>query len=568
MQGLPREIPRTITSKLLLIGLDGVTFDSLDQLMADGRCPALSALIREGVRSELLTTFPPITAVAWTSLATGKNPGKHGIFEFILAREGGRRPIAAHAGARDGEALWEMVSRSGRRVIVTNFPCTYPPCELNGLMIADFMTPPGRRDFTYPRGLLEEIERRHGPYRLTLKQTYAPGGIDAVLDELLDELHYKTQVNCDLMQRYPWDVFITHIWGTDRIQHELWHVVDPDHPRHQPEESLAYRERVQQYWEEVDRQVERMVSSAGPSTSVWIVSDHGFGPVHKFCSFNLWLLQQGFLFLRRDAVTRLKKLLFDLGLTPEFAYRASRHPLFKRLRPSRGVSTRPGAAALLSRLFLSFHDVDWSRTTAYSKGNYGQIFINLKGREPQGTIAPGGEYAGIRDQIVKRLWETKTPESGEKLIGSVWTSDELYQGPHLRAAPDVCFLPKDMRYLAQGNTDFNSRRFITDAFTNSGSHRMNGVLIARGEVLKHGFDLGRTHIYNLAPTLLHQLDLAIPNDLDGDVIREMFNPQWIEAHAPRTRPPADPRAYQPAIELSPEEQAEIEARLKNLGYLG
>lgn len=568
MPELSRGRPNTVSESVLVIGLDGVTFDWLDRLFEQGRCRGLATLVREGIRGELESTFPPITAVAWTSLATGKNPGKHGIFEFILSRGVGRKPMVANAALRDGEALWEMLSRAGRRVIVTNYPCTYPPRELNGLMIADFMTPRGRRDFTFPRELLKEIEHRHGPYRLHLTQTYAPDNVERVVDELLDELRYKSDVNCGLMEQYPWDVFITHLWGPDRIQHELWHLTDPTHPRYNERESLAYRHRVYGYWEELDRQVSRMIATAGESTSVWVVSDHGFGPAHKYCSFNLWLLDQGLLRLRTSFATKLKRWMFDQGMTPEFAYRASRSRVFTAVRPGRGFTTRPQAVGLLSRIFLSFNDVDWSQTKAYSDGNYGQIFINLKGREPQGIVEPDEEYQRVRAEIMDRLREIVDPDTNEELIGPIWTREELYSGAHLEQAPDICFLPRDMRYLAQGNTDFNSNRFITKAFTNSGSHRMNGIVIARGHHLRSDVRVPQARIYDVMPTILHQMGIEIPDDVDGRVLEEIFDPAYLHDHPPRFRSPgaAAPRADE--FEFSPEEQAEVEARLKKLGYLG
>lgn len=557
-----------MTEKVLLIGLDGVTFDWLDRLIADGRCPTLARLLREGARGELGSAFPPITAVAWTSLATGKNPGKHGIFEFILPRRGGRSFVAASAAARDGEALWDILSRAGRRVIVTNFPCTYPPSEVNGLMIADFLTPRGRRDFTYPHQLLDEIEEILGPYRLYLTETYAPGNIDAVVDELLDELEYKSQVNRYLMRQYEWDVFITHIWGTDRIQHELWHVIDPTHPRFDRRENEAYAARVYDYWEQVDKQISHMVEEAGSSCSVWIVSDHGFGPVHKYCSFNLWLLQEGFLRLKRSVKARLKRWLFRCGFTPERAYRLSRHPLLARIRPPRGVTLQPESVGVLSKLFLSFEDVDWAHTTAYSKGNYGQIFINVKGREPEGIVQPGREYERVRAEIISRLRRLCDPETGRRLIGPIWTREELYYGHHLDEAPDICFLPQDMRYLALGNTDFHSNRFVTEAFGNSGSHRMEGIFIARGRHLRSGVRLTGLKIYDVLPSILYQLGVEIPDDVDGRVVDELFEDTYRRRHAPRFVPAASGAAARPKVEFTPEEEAEIEARLRNLGYLG
>jgi predicted AlkP superfamily phosphohydrolase/phosphomutase len=550
---------------LLVIGLDGASFNVLNGLIAEGYMPNLSGLIRAGSRADLETTFPPITAVAWTSFATGKNPGKHGIFEFVL-RGGCRRELAANASLRQGQAIWELLSDAGWRVIVHNFPCTYPPRQINGLMIADFMTPRGRRDFTYPQTLLSEIENEFGPYRLYLFQTYAGGNAEGVLEELFDELDYKTKVTEYLMTHYEWDAFFQYFWGTDRIQHELWHIIDDSHPKHDPQEASLYRSRVYEYFQRVDEALGRLVAQVGADAIVCIASDHGFGPAHKYCSFNLWLLQEGFLKLKSDPLTRLKRLLFSFGLTPENVFKITKKIPFRRLRPSRGLSNRPAASKLLSTFFLSLNDVDWSRTVAFSKGNYGQIYINLKGREPFGIVEES-EYESICERICERLRDLKDPISGEPWAASVLRRNEIYDGPRIADAPDIAFLPRDMRYLPLGNADFTSNRFITDAFGISGCHRMHGVLIARGGPVKQGFKASAAHIIDVAPTLLYLLGEKVPDDMDGRILSEIISEDYLSTHPIQLISRSDSEGVSKS-DLSDEENAEVIERLRELGYLG
>src|SRR4030095_645526 len=206
-----------------------------------------------------------------------------------------------------------------------------------------------------------------------------------------------------------WDAFFQYFWGTDRIQHELWHIIDEAHPRHNKQEAGLYRDRVHQYFRRVDEIVGRLIELAGDDSLVLIASDHGFGPAHKYCSLNLWLLQEGFLKLKSDALTSAKKLMFSLGLTPEFAFTLSRK-IPAALRPARGVSSQPGASRLLGKFFLSFNDVDWKASVAFSKGNYGQIYVNLEGREPNGSV-PVERYNAVRDAIVKRLRALKDAQT-------------------------------------------------------------------------------------------------------------------------------------------------------------
>lgn len=550
-----------------MIGLDGMTFDVLDPLIAEGRTPNLARLVREGARAPLETIFPPLTAAAWTSAVTGKNPGKHGILEFFLRRPGTFEEMAVNQRLRDSRAIWDLLGDAGIRSIVTNVPCTYPPEEINGVMISDFLTPGGRRDFVTPDGVLDEIEKEFGPYRLHLGGTYRKGRIDEVVDELIDEIEYKTKVNLHLMARDEWGACFTHVWGTDRIQHELWHVVDPSHPRHDAGEGAGYRSRVMEYWTRVDESVGRMVEAAGPDANTFIVSDHGFGPLHKYCSFNVWLLQQGLLSLKRDAATLVKRLAFALGVTPEFAFKMSRRVSAGGAKAKRGVTADRTARGKLNKLFLSFNNVDWSRTTVYSKGNYGQLFINLKGREPYGTVSPGAEYERVREDLIKRLRSIKDPATGEPLIGDVFKREELFHGRHVENAPDVCFLPADMRYISIGDMDFTSNRFIVDAFGISGGHRMHGVFVASGPSIRPGVSLENAHITDLTPTMLHLLNQAVVDDMDGRVLEEILDPEFLRENAIRTV--AATGGHEAAsADISADETGEIKERLRELGYLG
>lgn len=552
--------------KLLVIGLDGASFNVLDPLIENGHLKNLAGLIAAGARADLETTFPPITAVAWSSFMTGKNPGKHGIFEFVRLDHASKRQLAVNASFRQGSAIWDLLSSAGEQVVVHNFPCTYPPREVNGLMIADFMTPRGRTDFTYPASLLAELEEKFGPYRLHLSQTYAKGNVDGVLEELFDELEYKAKVTEYLMTRYEWDAFFQYFWGTDRIQHELWHIIDEAHPRHDPEEALRYRERVYAYFDRVDEIVGRLVELAGQDAIICVASDHGFGPAHKYCSFNVWLLQEGFLKLKRDALTRIKRTMFHLGLTPELAFKLIKKLPLGGLRPSRGVSNQPGASNLLSKLFLSFNDVDWNRTVAFSKGNYGQIYINLKGRERDGAVPPT-DYDSVCEAIVARLNALKDPATGEPWADKVFRREQVYQGPRVSDAPDIAFLPRDMRYLALGNADFTSNKFMVDAFGISGCHRMHGVLIATGGAINPGTRASAARIVDVTPTLLYLTGQPLPGDMDGEVLTSMISAEFLSAN-PMTRTSHTTPDQPDEVKFLPEENEEIIERLKSLGYIG
>ncbi|HWP43044.1 MAG TPA: alkaline phosphatase family protein [Blastocatellia bacterium] len=559
-----------MSKRVLFIGLDGSTFDVLDPLMESGVMPRLKRFLEEGVRGLLETTIPPITPTAWVSWMTGKNPGKHGVFEFLLRRKGSRSlpDIPVSSRSRDGVPFWDILGRMGKRAIVTNMPCTYPPAMVNGLMISDFLTPRGRRDFTFPASLIEEIESKFGPYQLYITEVYSPGNVDKILDQLFGELEYKTKVNRYLMNEYGWDLFATHYWSTDRFQHELWHLLDSSHPFFDRKEHDAHIGRINEYWRAVDSTLGELFDEVGEETTVYMGSDHGFGPIRKFLCFNVWLIDEGFLVLKRDAMTRLKRAIFRLGLTPDLAYRSAMKLGLAHLRLSVGVTNRSSLMKLANRFMLSLEDVDWSRTVAFSKGNYGQIYINLRGREANGIVEPGAEYERVMNQIIEKLRALVDPDTREPLIGPVWRREDLYTGPHIDESPDIQFLPADMANKPLGTLDLTSNKFITPVYGNSGDHRMHGVIMGRGPELRRGVVVEGARIIDYAPTILHTFGVEVPSDMDGRVLESIFTEEYMKSNPVRFSDPSEIREQEAAAAMTDEESDEIRERLRGWGYLG
>jgi predicted AlkP superfamily phosphohydrolase/phosphomutase len=556
-------------SRVLVIGIDGVTFDTFDPWMDEGLLPHLASVRAEGVHAPLRSVFPPITAPAWVSFMTGKNPGKTGIFEFLYSKGGQDEPVPVDASFRDGVPIWEMLSREGKKVLVLGIPVTYPVDRVNGCLIAGFLTPRGVRDYTHPPELLDEIEAELGPYPIYHKEVYQKGKVGRLIEEAFQILRYRRAVALRLLREREWDFAIVYFEGTDRIQHEVWHIFDETHPRADKAETARYRDRVLAFFREVDDTARQIAETAGEKDVVEIVmSDHGFGPIHQYLNFNVWLYEEGFLVLKGDALTRLKTLLFRAGLTPAAGYRAAMRFGLAGLRLSRGVGGRSGLFRLINRFFLSLENIDWKKTRAYSKGNYGQIYVNLRGREPHGSVDPA-EYEGTVRDLMEALRAIPDPEGGKlPLLESVFRREDVYSGPYLERMPDVLFLPRDMKYKALGIVDFTTRRFIEPVFGNTGDHRMNGIFLARGAPFRSG---GRrmpiVSICDLAPTILHVLGQEVPNDMDGRVLLEMLREDWSAAHPVRSRPPYEDERRE-GRELSEEERREIVDRLKGMGYVG
>ncbi|MFH1312165.1 MAG: alkaline phosphatase family protein [Candidatus Eisenbacteria bacterium] len=566
----------SLKRRVLILGLDGSTWDLFSGFAEDGTMPNLGSLLKRGTSCDLLTMVPPVTATSWTSFFTGLNPGKHGVFEFLLRRKGisehavsGRNPfgeIPVNSTLRDGLPIWELAGRGGLESVVISVPITYPPEKINGSMISGFLTPFGKRDFTYPPELLDELEAEFGPYKLYHRQVYSKKGVGLVLDELYDVLDFNIKVTRHLMKKTDWSLFFSHFWGTDRAQHELWHLIDESHPRYNAKEGKRFGPRLRGFYSALDDGLGRILADAGDA-NVIIVSDHGFGPIHTFLSFNMWLLKRGYLVLKNDPGTLLKRMTYSMGLTPVFFYRLSMALGLARHRLSGGFHSRQRMQMLLNRFFLSLSNVDWARTRAYSRGNYGQIFVNLKGREPTGSVQPGKEYDDVRAEVKRDLLSTPNPETGSNMFKRVYFREELYDGPYVDEAPDIVFLPEDMKYKALGTLDFTSNHFAFPVYGNSGDHRMEGILLGAGEAFGEGRRTEPLSILDIAPTVLHLLGLPVPKQMDGKVAEEFLRDGYV-AENPVQYSDTELLGRTGGRDLTAEDDADIKRRLEGIGYIG
>jgi predicted AlkP superfamily phosphohydrolase/phosphomutase len=225
-------------------------------------------------------------------------------------------------------------------------------------------------------------------------------------------------------------------------------------------------------------------------------------------------------------------------------------------------------SGLVNRVFLSFDDVDWSQTRAFGIGSFGQVYINLAGSRPQGVVLPGREYEELKDQITREAMALRDPRSGEPLVERVYRREEIYSGPCLERAPDLIVQPRGWEYMAFGHADFGSNKLVEPVTGLSGHHRPDGILIVSGPGIRSGTHLEGASILDLAPTILHAMGSAVPQDLDGRVLSELF-----DAGSPVARPVAysDSNIYRdsaPALGLSGQESDAVQDKLRGWGYAG
>jgi predicted AlkP superfamily phosphohydrolase/phosphomutase len=512
---------------------------------------------------------------------TGKNSGKHGVYEFL---EYGEDPLQVRVNSSRSiraELVWEIAARFGKRTVAGGVPMSYPPRPARGFpgfYLGDFLSPEGAADFSTDPALFAELEREVGPYRAWSTTVHDGGNEAAVLDDLTAFLDQHLRAIAFLMKRCPWDLLMFDVMATDRIGHELWHVWDPSHPaaRGRAAELAALRPKFVEFWRRVDRGVGAIREDLPPDASLMVMSDHGFGPIEKYVNFNVWLLEKGFIHLQDSVYVKQKHWFYRRGVTPEGVYHLMSRLGLANHRVSR---FRGKQSSFLDRLgesaFLSRRHIDWGRTLAYAQGNFGQIFVNRKGRRAGGRVEPA-DVPSLRRDIKAGLMEITDPETKEPLVERVHEAEELYEGPHAHLAPDLTVVLKDWRYRTIGLHDFTTNRIVSPAFGPTGDHRMEGILIASGPAFRPGAVPSAATLLDIAPTVLHLMGVPVPADMDGRVLEELIDPAGgvpalQEAPVPGGSLFQSTLAELPGMDLQPsysdEEDASVQQRLADLGYL-
>ncbi len=551
--------------RVVVIGIDSATLDLIEPYVAAGHLPHIARLLRNGVYAPMRSTLPVMSPPAWTSMISGQNPGKHGIYDFIRFIPGTYRIQATRSDQTNYRTVFDLASLHNRRVLAVNIPLTYPPRPVHGTMISGPIVP-GRGVFTHPSDVSQKLVSNG--YRQEVDMKYTRGEDAAYLEEIRNVTSSQVQTCMWLMQREPWDIAMIVLRGVDEVMGFMWHHIDPQHPWHDPIAAQEFGDAILDIHQRIDHAVGALIGLAGPDATVALVSDHGGGPCYKEVFLNVWLEQQGWLVRKRhhplDALRR--NVQQRVGLTREHIAPRLDTPWAWAIRNRIPLKLQHALVPEQQTPTLS-DSVDWSRTRAYSMGNIGQIYLNLRGREAQGIVDPDREREMLLDQLTHELFQLT--DEGQPVIDAVYRSDEIYHGPYADKGPDLNILMRGMTYITQSWREMAGNQLFAPPGSYSGTHRLHGLMALQGP---HIAPLGRQNevqIADIAPTLMWLLGLPIPDDLDGSLLTPFIRPDALAAHPPWYVAAAEapvPQTESQGWTDSAEEQ-EVLDRLRDLGYL-
>jgi predicted AlkP superfamily phosphohydrolase/phosphomutase len=495
--------------RTVLLGLDAFDLLLLQRWAAEGRLPFFRRLLDECPLVRLTALSRVLQESIWPSILSGLSPGHHGHFNSTQLQTGTYNLDKEAASRIQGERFYERLAKHGIRSAVVDVPTDYPDPHFNGIQVVDWGTEfKGWQFTTHPPDLKREIETRFGKHLLTDYGTTGstPAAHRTLHHDLLKAVRVKSAFTRDLLDREDLDVVLVVFGEPHKAGHFLWKYMDASHPDHAPAERDLHGALLAQY-ELIDKECGELAGGLSPQDNLIVFTDHGMQANYRGEHFVPAVLQRlGLCKTEQDA--RLSRggaasltTIESVGL----AMRRSAHELVRRVTPqavAQRLRARFGAAAR----------VDWSTTRVFSlptdRNSY--LRINLRGREPQGCVAPGSEYDALLDYIENEFRALKNGETGKPAVEDVFRAQQLYPGPRAHDLPDLTILWSSDSPINVLQSESLGRLENPSAEERSGNHRPEGFLLARGPAFRTGRAELPGDILQIAPTVLALHEVPIP----------------------------------------------------------
>jgi len=557
-----------LNNKVLVIGLDGATFDLIKPWIEEGKLPNLNRIISSGSHGKLESTPFPNSAPAWVSCMTGVNPGKHGIFGFGVRLNNQYELQLANSSYIHTKTLPEILSEYNKKSIVINVPISYPPQKINGIVVTGMETPGKNSQFTHPPEFKQELEKIVPEYIIEVPHyhylSYGMYGKQKLVEAYLYAIQQREKLVLEMMKEKEWDFFMVVFSSLDRTQHYFWGDMDENHPLFNKKTPDILKEAVFKIYKRLDDSVGKMIDALPEENNfnIFIVSDHGFGSQYELFYINRWLKQKGFLTLKEENQSFLKmeinniRSLIQKSSYYRFLVDAIMKILFKYFPKD---LTDPGIwRQKRVKGFSPAELIDWNKTKAFAE-EYG-IRINLKGREPNGIVEPGDEYNELVETLCNSLANEKHKQTGAHAYYKVLRREKVYKGPMLERAPDII----TFRKIGNNHLAVSGDKVWGFSSNTSGSHHKDGIMIVWGSGVVSDNPVNNAIIYDIAPSVLACLGIPIPEDMDGQILA-VFKKEHIESITTKKIGSIYKNA-KGAEAYNDSEREQLEQQLKNLGY--
>jgi predicted AlkP superfamily phosphohydrolase/phosphomutase len=453
--------------RVAVIGIDCATPQLLFDQLAD-EVPTIHSLMQRGMFGDLASITPPITIPAWACAMSGKTPGQLAIYGMRNRKDTTYEglSIATSLAVKEPQ-VWDVLGERGLKSLLIGVPPGYPPRPVQGWRVSCFLTPPSAESFTYPQALGSEIkEELEGREYIFDIANYREKGKEFVLDQVFKMTERRFQVARRFVTTKPWDYFMMVEMAADRLHHVFWDNVDPAHPKYRS--GNPFESSFRDYYRFLDGQLASLLEVLPEDCVTIVMSDHGARRMVGGVQFNEWLLKNGYLAFSEPVTAPT-----PIGKAP----------------------------------------IDWARTLAWGDGGYyGRLFINLKGREPQGMVEPA-QYEAVRDEIAAALEAMDGPDGGP-LGTKVFKPQDVY--PEVRGvAPDLIVYFGDLEWRSVGQVGTGQLfTYENDTGPDGANHDRTGVFVMTAPGLQPGRREG-LRLIDVGPSILSMYGLQAPEGALG-----------------------------------------------------
>jgi hypothetical protein len=504
-------------ARVVIVGVDGASWNRIDPLVAEGAMPNLAALAARGVTANLATVEPVISPTVWTSIATGRSPEAHGVTGFFASALDVRVPTA-----------FERLAGLGLRVGLYDWLVAWPPARFpSGFVIPGWT----RRD---ARVEPVDVFARAGVgfYFWDVDALHAPEQFAAAARE---EVETKPDRFVHLLRAFDPDVATVTYYCVDATSHRFWGAGYPgDFPKAAAVATDArFAGAIRDALVGIDRGLGEIAAALGPDDVLLVVSDHGF-QADVSGAHTIWttdtkaLLAAGALDPRADA--------FTANGFADVVLRVMPGPFAERER------TLERLEALLA-----------SATTRDGEPLFTVLGMNGDARE-------AGPSRGVRWWLSGWALRAGLWWIGARLDGSAhaWLVGVPRGGLLARLAPDGP--------IRVAGRELPLRELIApDVF--DGRHAPTGVFVAAGGPIRREARRVDVSVLDVAPLLFQLAGQPLPDDLEHPLRADLLDPAWLGAHPERRIAASEVPAAPRGDAAGGASDASVTERLRSLGYV-